>query len=219
MWAVGSHKRLRRGGRVDHFETVRVRKDGTTVDVSLTISPVKDVSGRVSGASKVARDITERKRAERARLLDLTSDAILVRDSSDRITYWNKGASELYGYSRQEALGRVIHELLKTEFPAPLESIKEEFYREDRWSGELTHTRKDGTPIGVASRWSLDRNDFGQPSTILETNTDITERKRFEDAVRESEFSAQLLKAQDEERRRIARELHDGVGQLLALLA
>ena len=217
-------ERLRQGERVDHFETVRVRKDGTTLDVSLTISPVKDTSGQVIGASKVARDITERKRtegglAEQARLLDLSIDAILVRDPSDRVTYWSKGASELYGYSRQEALGLVTHQLLKTEFPAPIESISEQFYREDRWSGELTHRRKDGAPIVVASRWSLDRDEYGQPSAILETNSDITERKRFEEAARESELSAQLLKVQDEERRRIARELHDGVGQLLALLS
>src|SRR5260370_25751051 len=90
--------RLRRGGRVDHFETVRVRKDGTLIDLSLTISPVKDAAGRVVGASKVARDITERKQAEqalaeRARLLDLSNDAILVRDAADRITYCDQNAS------------------------------------------------------------------------------------------------------------------------------
>ena len=215
--------RLRRGERVDHFQTVRMRKDGTTLDVSLTISPVKDAAGHVIGASKVARDVTENKRreralAEQARLLDLSTDAVFVRDSCDRVTYWNKGAYELYGYSSEEALGRVTHELLKTEFPSSLKSIYEQLHREDRWGGELIHIRKDGTHIVVSSRWVLDRQADGEPSSILETNSDITERKRLEEAIRESELSARLLQVQDEERRRIARELHDGVGQLLALL-
>src|SRR5947209_8487044 len=103
-------ERLRRGERVDQFETVRLRKDGTLLELSLTISPVKDASGRVIGASKVARGITEQKQiekalAERARLLDLSSDAIFVREAADRVTYWNRSASELYGYSREEAVG------------------------------------------------------------------------------------------------------------------
>jgi PAS domain S-box-containing protein len=64
-----------------------------------------------------------RKSAEKARLLDLTNDAILVRDASDRITYWNKGATDMYGFSRDEAIGRVSHELFRTEFPEPRKSI------------------------------------------------------------------------------------------------
>jgi PAS domain S-box-containing protein len=215
--------RLRRGERVDHFETVRMHKDGTTFDVSLTISPVKDAAGHVVGASKVARDITEhnkarRAQAEQARLLDLSSDAIFVRDSCDRVTYWNKGGYDLYGYSSEEAFGRVTHELLKTKFPASLESIYEQLHREGRWSGELTHIRKDGTNIVVSSRWILDQAN-GKSLSILETNSDITERKRLEEAIREREISTRLLQVQDEERRRIARELHDGVGQSLALLS
>ena len=100
-------RRLAAGERVDHFETVRKRKDGATVDVSLTISPIRDAAGRVIGASKVARDITERKLAERAlseqaRLLDLSNDAILVRDAGDHVTYWNNAATELYGFTRRK---------------------------------------------------------------------------------------------------------------------
>ena len=127
-------ERLRRGERVDHFETVRIRKDGQFVDVSITISPIKDAHGRIIGASKVARDITERKRTEqaleeRARLLDLSSDAIMVRDRADCVTYWNRSASELYGFSREEAMGRVTHELLRTEFAEPLERVNEKLHR------------------------------------------------------------------------------------------
>jgi len=217
-------ERLRRGESIEHFETVRVRKDGTTLDISLTISPVKDSAGRVVGASKVARDITERKRAElalaeQARLLDLSTDAILVRDAADRVTYWNSGAWHLYGYTREEALGHVTHELLRTEFPASLESINEQLHRDGHWTSELVHRRKDGQQILVASRWVVDRSAYGNSWSVLETNSDVTERKRFEQAVKESELSVRLLQAQDDERRRIARELHDGVGQLLATMS
>jgi PAS domain S-box-containing protein len=185
-------RRLAGGERVDHFETVRQRKDGTTLDVSLTISPVRDAAGRVIGASKVARDITERKQAERAlseqaRLLDLSNDAILVRDAGDHVTYWNKAATELYGFTRAEALGRVTHELLQSQFPQHLEKINEKLQRDGRWNGELVHTRKDGTKVIVMSRWVLDREAGGNARCILETNNDITQPKQTEKALRESE--------------------------------
>ncbi len=185
-------RRLAGGERVDHFETVRKRKDGTTVDVSLTISPIRDAAGRVIGASNVARDITERKQAERAlseqaRLLDLSNDAIFVRDAGDHVTYWNKAATELYGFTREEALGRVTHELLQTQFPEHLEKINEQLHRDERWNGELVHTTKDGTKVIVISRWVLDRKANGNALRILETNSDITQQKRTEKALRESE--------------------------------
>src|SRR5580700_7222621 len=185
-------RRLARGKRVDHFETVRKRKDGATLEVSLTISPIRDAAGRVIGASKVARDITERKQAERAlseqaRLLDLSNDAIFVRDGGDHVTYWNKAATELYGFTREEALGRVTHELLQTQFPVDLGMINRQLHRDERWNGELVHIRKDGTKVIVISRWALDRQANGNALRILETNTDITQQKRTEKALRESE--------------------------------
>jgi PAS domain S-box-containing protein len=130
-------------------------------------------------------DITERRRteeqlAEQARLLDLSSDAILVRDAQDRITYWNHGARELYGYSAEEALGKVTHELLRTEHPEVRADIRRKLERDNRWSGELLHTCKDGTKVVVISRWSLDRDAKGTSASILETNTEITDRKRAE---------------------------------------
>jgi PAS domain S-box-containing protein len=185
-------RRMARGERVEHFETVRRRRDGTYLDVSLTISPIRDAAGGVIGASNVARDITERRQAERAlseqaRLLDLSNDAIFVRDAGDHVTYWNKAAMELYGFTREEALGRVTHELLQTQFPADLEVINEQLRHDERWNGELVHTRKDGTKVIVISRWALDRKASGNALRILETNSDITLQKRTEKALRESE--------------------------------
>src|ERR1700723_1429565 len=185
-------RRLAGGERVDHFETVRKRKDGTTLDVSLTISPIRDAAGKVIGASKVARDITERKLAEQAlseqaRLLDLSKDAIFVRDAGDHVTFWNKAATELYGFTRKEALGRVTHELLQTQFPGHLEKINEQLHRDGSWNGELVHTRKDGRKVIVISRWVLDREANGNARCILESNNDITQAKRTERALRESE--------------------------------
>ena len=177
--------KIRLGQSIDHYETVRRCKDGRLIDVSLTISPVKDPNGEIVGVSKIARDITkqkqtERRFAEQTRLLDLSNDAILVRDGQDRITYWNDGACELYGYSREEALGKVTHTLLRTVHSQSLTDIRKKLERENRWSGELTHTCKDGRKVIVISRWSLDRDVKGKPSSILETNTEITDRKRAE---------------------------------------
>lgn len=118
---------------------------------------------------------------EQAGLLDLTHDTIFVRDRDDVIVYWNRGAEELYGWKQAEAVGKVTHQLLQTVFPMPLEEITAELFRAGRWQGELVHTKKDGTPAIVASRWSLQRDGRGHPVAVLETNNDITEHKRVED--------------------------------------
>ena len=125
--------------------------------------------------------------AEQARLLDLSNDAIIVRDGADRVKYWNRGAFQLYGYTREEAQGLVTHELLQTEFPEPLELIAARLRQENHWTGELTHTRKDGSRIVVLSRWALVRDRDGNPQGVLETNNDITRQKQIEQALRESE--------------------------------
>lgn len=136
--------------------------------------------------------VIERKQAEevlreQARLLDLTHDTVFVRDMSDVITYWNRGAEELYGWTREHALDKVSHQLTQTIFPAPLEEINAELLRTGRWEGELIHTKRDGTQVVVVSRWSLQRDEQGLPAAILETNNDITERKRAEEALRSSQ--------------------------------
>ena len=115
---------------------------------------------------------------EKARLLDLTTDAILVRDASDRITFWNKGASAMYGFSREEAIGRVSHDLFRTEFPEPLESIREKLLRDGQWAGELRHTCATGARKIVSSRWVVERDASGKIRSVLESNRDVTEAER-----------------------------------------
>ena len=124
---------------------------------------------------------------ERARLLDLTHDTIFVHNMNNVITYWNRGAEELYGWSRDEAVGNIAHQLLKTVFPMPLKDITDEFLRTGRWEGELIHTKRDGTPVTVSSRWSLEHDERGRPVAIMETNNDITERNRAQEALRRTQ--------------------------------
>ncbi len=117
-----------------------------------------------------------------AALLDLIHDAILVRDpATDTLTYWNRGAEELYGWAPDAALGRPAHALLRTVFPAPRAVIEEILGREGRWEGELVQMGRAGTPVVVASRWALRRDARGVPDAILEIGTDVTARKRAEE--------------------------------------
>jgi PAS domain S-box-containing protein len=132
-------------------------------------------------------DVTERKRAEeelqlRAELLDLAHDAVIVRDPAEsRVTFWTREAQAIYGYSREEALGRVTHELLATVFPESRQAVDDALAREGRWGGELRHTRKDGGVIVFSSRQALQRGSDGRAIAIIELNSDITERKRAEE--------------------------------------
>src|SRR6202035_371262 len=122
-------------------------------------------------------------RTQQASLLNLTHDPIFVRDMGDVITYWNRGAQELYGWTDKEATGRLSQELLQTIFPTPLDNIRAELLRTNRWEGELKKTKADGTQVVVASRWSLRRDEQERPVAVLETNNDITERKRREEEI------------------------------------
>jgi len=163
-----------------------------------------------------ARQQAERAAADRAHFLDMANDAVFVRSPEGAILYWNEGAERLYGWTKKETVGQSTAALLHTEYPHPLAEITQMLSREGRWEGELVHTRKDGTRITVSSRWTLLRGAEESAFNWLEINTDITEQKRAEESLRL--LSARLLQMQDEERRRIARELHDSAGQTLAAL-
>lgn len=161
-------------------------RKGERVPVQLLSTPITSTTRNGALLYQTAIiDLSQRKRheqqlAEQARLLDLSNDAIIVRDVDDRITYWNKGATKVYGYTLQEAIGEVSHELLNTEHAEPLSRIYQKLLRDNQWQGELIHTRRDGTRITVFSRWAVDRDSQGKRGYVLETNNDITERKRAE---------------------------------------
>ncbi|MGB9980211.1 PAS domain S-box protein [Methanobacterium sp.] len=143
-------------------------------------------------------DITRKKEAEmqlkkQADLLNLTNDAIIVRDMDDKITFWNRGAEERYGWHEREVLGKVTHDLLKTEFPDSMKATCEKFLEDGYWEGELIHTKRSGEKIIVSSRWALQNGEHNKPTGFMEINTDITERKKAEKALKESEVKYRTI--------------------------
>jgi len=190
-WAVSFRERAT-GEKRDHdFEYRMIAADGSVVWLRDLVTVVVDEE-RAARLRGVMVDITGRRRAEaalreQAGLLDLTHDTIFVRDMNDVITYWNRAAEELYGWTAADAVGSIPHRLMQTVFPAPLEQIRAELLGAGRWEGELVQTRADGSRVVVASRWSLQRDEEGRPRAILETNNDITKRKEAEARLRESE--------------------------------
>jgi PAS domain S-box-containing protein len=168
------------------------RKNGSEFPVEISLNPLLlDGSLHALGA---VRDVTPQRAAERERLqhlqqvrlqadlLNLSRDAILIRDSVGRVTFWNKGAEELYGWTAQEAQGRIVHALLKTRFPIDRASMEARVEWDGQWEGELVHTRRDGRVVTVESRWAGVSDEQGQLSAIMEINRDITERRTLEQA-------------------------------------
>ena len=118
-------------------------------------------------------------------MLDLAH--VIVKNMNDEIIFWNSGAERLYGFSKEEALGKIPRDLLKTKFPIPIEQIIEELLHTGKWEGELVHQKADGSKIFVASHWVLHRDNNGKPVAIIEVNNDITERIAAENALKASE--------------------------------
>lgn len=147
-------------------------------------------------------------------LLDLSREAILIVDSTEKVIFWNSGAERLYGWTSAEALGAAPLDLLLTELPRPFAQIQNILQNEEHWDCELSQKSKAGDRLMVATRWSLWRNEHGDVVGRFQLDTDITRRKHVEEELRI--LSGHLLTLRDEERRRLARDLHDSVGQLLA---
>lgn len=192
-------QRIRKGERVEHFETVRRRKDGRLVEVSVTISPIRAPDGTIIGASKVARDIGDQKRHGAAGLLlaaivSSSDDAIVSKNLDGIITSWNSGAERIFGYTAEEAVGRSVLMLVpddrKTEEPGILARLKRG-ERVDHF--ETVRVRKNGEHFPVSLTISPVRNSAGIIVGASKIARDITDLKKVSaerDQLLESERAA-----------------------------
>jgi PAS domain S-box-containing protein len=239
--------RIRRGERIEHFDTVRQRKNGSVFDISVTISPVYDSAGRVVGASKVAREITERKRAERntallAAIVDSSDDAIVSKTLDGIITSWNTSAERVFGYSAEEAIGKHITLIIPRDRWDEEAGIIARIRRGERVDHFQTiRRRKDGSMVDVSLTISPVRDSSGHIIGASKVARDVTAEVRAAERLRDrevelrrlsesldaevrsrtrelQELSWQLMRTRDDERRHVARELHDSAGQSLAIL-
>ncbi len=247
-------RRLAKGERIDHFETVRVTKSGERVNVSLTLSPVKDSGGKVIGVSTIARNITERRRAEETRFkiantleesekrlraaFSQTYSILILLSPDGSIVEANQAALEGMGFTRSQVIGRKCWEPWWAALPKETEALKASVARAARGEAvreECSYCTSDGTVRFADRTLAPVRDEDGTVVLIVASALDITGQKelldRLEQRVRARtqeleqknaelrKLSARLLQIQDEERRRIARELHDSVGQLLAAVS
>ncbi|MGA9388958.1 MAG: PAS domain S-box protein, partial [Candidatus Sulfotelmatobacter sp.] len=242
--------RLRRGERIEHYETVRRTKSGQRLNISLTVSPVKNSEGKIVGASKIARDITEKKSIEKtlkegeARLraaFSQTYSFLILLTADGTIIEANRAALEAAGLPREQVVGRKFWEPWWSPLPNEVAVLKNSVVRAAR--GELVREEcyfcvADGTTRFAHRTLSPVLEQDGTLVMIVATALDITEQKELreklearvklrtqeleeknqallEQAETVRDLSGRLLRAQDEERRRIARDLHDSSGQIL----
>ncbi len=160
-----------------------------------------------------------RQTQEQAALIDIATDAIFVRDLDGEIVLWSQGAERLYGWSKQEAIGKKAQHLLKKRSEVNIDSIIQTTLAQGSWQGEMTQTTKAGKEILVASRWTLVEDRAGRPQSLLEVNTDITEKKRLEAQF----YQAQRLESLGRLASGIAHDLNNiltpvlGIAQLLRI--
>ena len=216
---------LQTGTSVHEEEVVIERPDGSRVSVSVYIDPIRDSDGEIVGAVNFFQDISERKQAERttsllAAIVDSSDDATVSKNLDGTITSWNRGAERLFGYSAEEAVGRHISLVVPINRRDEEATILQRLGRGERVDHfETVRVRKDGTTLDISLTISPVRDAAGRVVGASKVARDITQHKQAEKARKENELSSRLLQLQDEERRRIARELHDGVGQLLAAMS
>ena len=201
--------RIRSGRSVEHYETIRKHKDGTLLDISLSVSPIKDEFGTIIGASKIARNITERKKAQeeiqfQASLLNAVEQAVIATDLDGNIIYWNSFAEHLYGWPSQEVIGANVVEIVPAMTSREVAEKLFAYLKAGRsWTGELLVQRRDGSEFQAMITDSPILNERGQLIGVVGVSTDITEAKRAE------KERAELL-----ERERAAREEAEAANRL-----
>jgi PAS domain S-box-containing protein len=205
-----------------------VTRDGREIAVEHSAAPILAAKGEVIGVVLVFRDVAERRQeqiatAEQAALLELTQDSVFVIDMEGTALFWSRGAEVMLGYTKAEAVGKIAHELLCTEFPKPFAEIIDELMRVGHWEGDLIKTAMDGRRVVVAGRWALQWGKRDQAPRVLVINSDITERKRGEESlVLQKEqlraLAERLQWVREEDRKQVARDLHDQIGQILTAI-
>jgi len=198
-------EKIKAGKQVEHYETLRRKKDGTTIQISLTVSPIKDGAGMIIGASKIARDITKQKEAEHNLQISLkeTEDykftineatIVAITDQKGVIKYANDNFCKISKYSREELMGQ-DHRIINSGHHS------KEFMRDmwitiangNIWKGEIKNKAKDGTYYWVNTCIVPFLNNEGKPYQYLAIRADITEKKEAEDALLNSEQNLHLI--------------------------
>ncbi len=246
-------QRLRAGERIEHFETERLTKDKKRITVSLTISPVKDASGKIVGASKTARDVTQLRQVE-----------VALRESEQRMQFsleaanfgswnwdiltgkvqWSENMERIHGQSAGSFAGNFesfVQCIRQEDRNQVQEAIQRALAGDGKYHTEYRQEREDGTVAWMEARGQVIRDASGRPLRMMGVCMDVSERKRAEEALKQAReelerrvtnrtaeleraqerlraLSGRLLRMQDDERRRIARELHDTAGQILVAL-
>ena len=183
-------EKIRRGERVEHYETVRVTKAAKQINISLTVSPIKDDAGTIIGASTISRDITRHKKYEemiqrQARILDQIQDAVITTDLDGNVTSWNRGAERIYLYTAEEAVGRHISfiypedqlEFLKHDVIEPLKE-------KGVYESEVRLRRKSGEEFHALLLLSVLRDSSGTPIGMVGSSIDISARKKADELIR-----------------------------------
>ncbi len=245
--------RLRAGERIDHFETVRLTKDGSRVMISLTVSPVRDASGKIVAASKIARDVTRTKQIEQALreneqrmrfCLDAASLGTWHWDINDGNLRWSENMERIHGqqpgsfYGNFEAFLDGIH---SEDADTVKQAVQHALQGDGKYHAEYRQVKSDGSVAWMEVTGQVIYDSSNRPASMMGVCWDISERKRSEKAIRDAReqleanvkartselnhaqerlrmLTGRLLRMQDDERRRIARELHDTAGQMLVAL-
>jgi PAS domain S-box-containing protein len=188
-WFIKADRRVLEGKNLLLIEEESIRiKSGEERVLRTRKVPLFDKDGAPQYLLGISEDITEFKKAKeteqalrvQTHILNLVNDSVVMRDLNDRITSWNQGAQRIYGWTAPQVLGKVTHDVLKTQFSTYQIAVQKQLMSEEHWEGELVHTRKDGSEIMVVSRQSVQKDANNQVVAILELNYDITDRKRIE---------------------------------------